>query len=358
LPALRHRFRLVLLPACIVALMAVAGCSSSSDNSDTEEGGQSQGTAADGNATGAVAIAVDSRGRKSIDGIPLEALEQAVYYPDPLAVNAQTGNVSPSPVTPQPGQTTNETPSETPTEEPAPQEPPKAAAVDWGKIIPMEILDAEIKSIRNFLTPTLQTVGSYNRDYIQIPTYAMTMAALAEIAMQHPGDALWKDKAAALRDLSYNLSNAAEGPGRKSFDPATVQFEKILQIFNGTTPDLDEQPDPEATFSDRVDRGPIMKRIDLAQKWLSSNTPAASSLKDNKEKALNEAVILGALIKVSGDKSYLYSDEADYQKHVADVMAGVEKMRDSIATENYDGFKEGLGVVSRKCAECHTQYKD
>lgn len=288
-----------------------------------------------------------------IGGIPVD-----VWYNDPLAVVAQTGNVSPAAGTQEAPQATIETPTENTTENPAPAEPPKAASADWDKIIPMPILDAEIKSIRNFLTPTLQTVGSYNRDFMQIPTYAMTMSALAQVALHHSGDALWKDNAAALRDLSYNLSNAADGPGRKSFEAATLQFENILQIFNGSEPQLEEEPDPEAPFSDHVERGPIMKRIDLAHKWLTSNTPSASSLNDSKEKALHEAVVLGTLVKISGDNSYLFTDEPDYQKHVSEFMAGVEKMRDSIETENYDGFKEGLGVVSRKCAECHTQYKD
>jgi hypothetical protein len=287
-----------------------------------------------------------------IGGIPVD-----VWFPDPLAVVAQTGNVTPAPVTPQPGQTT-ETPTEPPTEEPAPAEEPKTASVDWDKIIPMEILDAEVKSIRNFLTPTLRTVGSYNREVLQIPPQAMTMAALAQVALKHPGDALWKDNAAALRDLSYNLANAADGPGRGAFEACTLQFENILQIFNGSTPDLEDEPDPEATFSDKVDRGPIMKRIDLAHKWLTSNTPTASALKDSKEKATHETVVLGALLKACSDESYLFADEPDYQKHTSEFMTAIEQMRDAIEAENYDGFKEGLNVVSRKCGECHRPYRD
>lgn len=359
MPARHLRIHLVCLPACLVSLMLVAGCSSSSETTEPEDGSNGQGQAAGNSASAAGGtsrgglVTTGAGGKTIIDGIPVD-----VWFTDPLAVYSQSGSVAASPVTPQPGQTTNEPPTETPTQDPAPAEPPKAASVAWDKIIPMEFLDAEIKSVRNFLTPTLQTVGSYNREVLQIPTQAMTMSALAQVALNHPGDALWKDNAAALRDLSYELANAADGPGRGAFEASTLEFEKILLIFNGSTPDLDEEPDPEATFSDKVDRGPIMKRIDQAHKWLTSNTPAASSLEDSKEKAMHETVVLGALLKACGDESYLFTDEPDYQKHTSEFMAATEQMRDAIEANNYDSFKEGLNVVSRKCGECHRTYRD
>ena len=40
------------------------------------------------------------------------------------------------------------------------------------------------------------------------------------------------------------------------------------------------------------------------------------------------------------------------------IMTAIEKMRDSIETDNFDAFKEGLGIISRKCGECHSQYKE
>lgn len=357
MPAHHLRSCLALIPVLVVSMTLISGCNSSSAPSASNEVGQKQGesngnTPQNANKSQTGIVTVDASGQTLIEGIPVE-----VFFNDPLTVVSQAGNLTPTSIDPATAQNTDPKP-ETTTQDPAPVETAETASVDWSKVIPMEILDAEIKSIRNFLTPALQSVGSYNQEFQRIPLQGMTMAALAQIARQHPGDALWKDKAAALRDLSYNLSNAADGPGRKPFDAANLEFENILQIFNGSTPDLAEEPDPEATFADRADRGPLMKRIDLAHRWLTSNTPTASALTDSKEKAMQEAVILGTLVKVSGDESYLYTDEPDYQNHVSEVMAAIEKMRDAIETDNFDGFKEGLSVVSRKCGECHTQYKD
>lgn len=297
-------------------------------------------------------VTSDSEGRKSIDGIPYD-----VFFDDPLAVAQQQGTVVPATPTDNPAVAVNETPPETPEPEPMPEEP-KVAEVPWEEIIPMEYLDNEIKSIRNFLTPTLQTVGTYNREYKKIPMQGNTMAALAQIALNHPGDALWKDQAAALRDISYNLGGSAEAPGRASYDATTIHFENLLQIFNGSEPDLTEEPDPNLAFSDKADRGPLMRRMEDAFNWLSSNTPTPSAFVDVKEKAKHETIVLGALTKVTGNESYLFADEPDYQGHVKEMMAAVEKMRKAIDNEDHESFRDGVSTLTKKCAECHTDYRE
>ncbi|MBD3675527.1 MAG: cytochrome c [Planctomycetaceae bacterium] len=297
-------------------------------------------------------VTTDSQGRKTIDGIPYD-----VFFDDPLAVAQQQGTITPTAPTQPPTVANNDdTPPETPEPEPKPAEP-KAAQVAWEELIPMEELDNEIKSIRNFLTPTLQTVGAYNREYKKIPMQGNTMAALAQIALNHPGEALWKDQAAALRDISYNLANSADAPGRAGYDAASLQFENLLQIFNGSEPTLEEEPDPNLDFSEKADRGPLMRRMEEAFNWLSSNTPTPSAFVDVKEKAKHETIVLGALTKVTGDKSYLFADEPDYQGHVKDMMAAITQMRKAIDDEDHDSFREGVSTLTKKCAECHTDYR-
>lgn len=332
-------------------LLILPGCNGGSDPAPVEPAENSQSTTNTGQTGSPGTVTTDSQGNKSIDGIPYD-----VFFDDPLAVVAQTGTVSPTLATTGTPNETNTDPPET--TDPVPEEPPATVAVKWDEMIPMEILDAEIKSIRNFLTPTLQTVGAYNREYKQIPMQGMTMAALAQIALAHPEEALWKDKAAALRDISYNLANSAESPGRASFDASTLQFENVLQIFNGSTPDLEEEPDPALAFSDKADRGPLMRRMDAAFDFLSSNTSTPSALMDVKEKAMHETVILSTLMQVSSDESYLYADEEDYQGHVTEMMAVLAQMRNAIEDNKHDSFREGVGILNKKCTECHGDYKD
>lgn len=335
----------------VICLLAGCGGGSEPEPADSDTSTNTQTSESPQTSSGGK-VTTDSTGRKSIDGIPYD-----VFFDDPLTVAQQQGTVTPTAQVESPAVASNDTEPETSEPEPMPEEP-KTAEIKWEDIIPMEYLDNEIKSIRNFLTPTLQSVGTYNREYKKIPMQGNTMAALAQIAMSHPGEALWKDQAAALRDISYNLGGSADAPGRAGFDASTIHFENLLQIFNGSEPDLTEEPDPALSFSDKADRGPLMRRMEDAFNWLSSNTPTPSAFVDVKEKAMHETIILGALTKVTGDESYLFADEPDYQGHVKEMMTAIEQMRKAIDNEDHDSFRDGVSTLTKKCAECHTDYRE
>ncbi len=355
MPSRHHQTLRYLAVFSLAVLLALPGCNGSSDPepdpSSDNTSSNTETTSGDNGAGGTPSqVSTDSQGRKSIDGIPYD-----VFFDDPLAVVAQQGTITPMET---PTVAANDTPTETPEPEPMPKEEPKTASIKWEQIIPMEYLDNEIKSIRNFLTPTLQSVGAYNREYKQIPKCGNTISALAQIALSHPGDALWKDQAPALRDISYNLGGSAEAPGRAGWEASSLQFENLLQIFNGSEPTLEETPDPNLAFGDKADRGPLMRRMEDAFNWLSSNTPTPAAFVDVKDKAMHETIILGALTQVTGDESYLFADEPDYQGHVKEMMAAVEQMRKGIDDENHELFREGVSTITKKCAECHTDYRE
>lgn len=298
-------------------------------------------------------LKVGPDGRKMLVDVPLD-----VWYDDPLGVVQEQGTIA-SNTTPdtKPGEEP-EKPATTEEPDPEPKTTIAPEGVVWSEVIPMSILDAEIKEDRNFLTTALQTVGKYNQSVKEIPPRAMTIAALAQIAIAHSEQALWKDKAAAMRDVAVNLANAADGTGRTPFDAATEQFEKIQEIFNGSTPELEEPPEPNLPFADKADRGPLMRRINAAFEWLNANTPTASAVEKEKEKTVHETVILKTLLKYTADKSYYLADEPDYIKHVEESMEALQQMEKGLDSGDFDSFKQGLSVINIKCQECHRGYRD
>jgi hypothetical protein len=235
---------------------------------------------------------------------------------------------------------------------------PAVQGVAWSEIIPMAILDAELKEDRTFLTGALQSVGKFNQSVKDIPPRAMTIAALAQIAIGHSEEALWKDSAPAMRDIAVNLAYAADGTGRAPFEATTSQFEKIQDIFNGSKPELDEVPETNLPFADKADRGPLMRRISPSYEWLNANTPTAAAIEKEKEKTIHETVILTTLIQVIADKSYYQADEPDYIKHVEESMEALKQMEKGLESGDFDKFKEGMSIINRKCQECHFGYKD
>jgi hypothetical protein len=341
----------------VFAACLLVGCNGEDPVYNSQAAGNPAPTAPNPEATGTGGSESPLRegpdGRKLLVDIPLD-----VWFDDPLGVVQEQGtiaaNTTPAPEidagTKEPGTVADPAP------EPKPM--PAAEGVAWSEVIPMAILDAEIKEDRNFLTTALQTVGKYNQSVKEIPPRAMTIAALAQIAISHSEQALWKDKAAAMRDVAVNLASAAEGTGRAPFNAATEQFEIIQEIFNGSTPELGEEPDPNLPFADKADRAPLMRRINSAFEWLNANTPTASAVEKEKEKTMHETVILKTLLKYTADKSYYLADEPDYIKHVEESMAALQQMQKGLDSGDFDSFKQGLSIINIKCQECHRGYRD
>ncbi len=290
-----------------------------------------------------------------VGDIPLD-----VWFDDPLGVVAQQGTLPTNNVAVADTGTTAtpvnpETPSTTVT--PMPTETPVTSAVNWGEIISMPILDAEVKSTRNQLAQMLQNVGSYNTGVKDIPQLAHTLAAMAQVAERHPESALWKAQAPAMRELAVLMSNNATGPGKKSFDATLLEFEKIQGIFNGSKPELAEEPEPGVDFGDKAEMLQLMYRMQKSYNWLSSNTPTASALTDVKEKAMHEVAMLNTILHVVADPSYVVSDDEDYQGFIQQTLSHVNGMQQGLDTNNFDIFKEHIGAIYSKCSACHNSFK-
>lgn len=348
----RYRNGLDSLMISVLAVCLLAGCNGEDPADGSQAAGNSTPTAPNSDPAGSGGAESPLRegpdGRKLLVDIPLD-----VWFDDPLGVVQQQGTIAAN-TTPAP----KADPDTTVEPEPEPKPMPAAEGVAWGELISMAILDAEIKEDRNFLTTALQSVGNFNQSVKSIPSRAMTIAALAQVAIAHPEQVLWKDRAAAMRDVAVNLAYAADGTGRAPFTATTEQFEIIQEIFNGSTPKLEEVPDPDLPFADKADRGPLMQRINTAFEWLNANTPTSSAVEKAKEKTLHETVIMATLFQVIADKSYYQADEPDYIKHVEETMAAMTQMEKGLESGNFDSFKQGLSVVNRKCTECHLGYKD
>ena len=128
----------------------------------------------------------------------------------------------------------------------------------WDERISAEVLKNEITSVRNFLNATVQSVGSYNSSMLMIEPKAASVAALAHIAIQHPGDLSWKEDAPYIRDLAKKMNEAPLQRGAK--DKAKIQglFENMVDTFNHSRPADLEEPPADDGFSDVAEMSAIM----------------------------------------------------------------------------------------------------
>ncbi|MCA9071064.1 MAG: hypothetical protein KDA84_19185, partial [Planctomycetaceae bacterium] len=227
----------------LLSLFFVVGCGGNSSTSVTQSDDGSGTSEQTGDSTQAVSVQSQSGanenpgntvfqrdGKKWIGDVPVD-----VWFDDPLGVAATTGQVAqPNPAAEtqtQVADATNVAKEESPA--PAP-EVKNTGGIDWASVIPAELLDAEVTSIRNRFNADLQTVGSYNSSYLAIPPHAVTLTVLSHIASKHSGEIRWKENASYIKHLAGEMNAEPLRRGPSSQKPLKLKFDNILEILNGS----------------------------------------------------------------------------------------------------------------------------
>lgn len=346
----RFSICLSLFLAASLAISA-AGCGGDEDAGDDEgtststEGGGSKGSIAKngGGSKGG------SDERPNIDGIPLD-----VFYPDPLVVASETGTVVATNV---PETTTPETTTTTPeASEPA---TPATAEVTWDKIITVDMLKGEMKSIRLQLQQRLMTLASYNSSYLEIPVFGSTLGLMAEVARRHPENVSWKDNAKYIRALSAKMTevcSSASARGRKSYDEVNKSFLAICDILDNNAPAELPEADDEADLLDAAEMSYLMKRMKRSMEWMQNNTGSEESFKENAELAGREVSVIAAIAQAIKDESYGYGDDEEFTGHASEMGGSASEMSKAADGGNFDMFDQLRSKVDQKCTQCHMTY--
>jgi len=292
----------------------------------------------------------ENKNQKYVDGIPYD-----VFFDRPLQIAADGTMLTDN------NQASKTTPEKTPenmtkqTQEPAPKKEAETTA-SWDKYISEEMLQGEIKRIRNKLNSKLNSVGNFNRELLSIQIDAATLAALAAIVPDHSGKFTWKDKAKYVRDFAAEISVAAENRGRPAFEKAEKPFLNIIEILDGGTPA--ELPDAEdkTDFSDAADRNLLMKNLKEKQDWIRTTISGEAELKSNQEDLLPRVALLAALGQVVNQEDYVFADEENYQKYCKDLIEGSLMMIEATKQEDFTKFKKGFDLFNKSCNDCHPEY--
>ena len=338
------------LALCVCALLWGCGGEATEEAPPATETNQDQPTdKSQTNSTAASGkIRTDADGRKWYDDVPLD-----VWFSDPL----NTYN------TPTPANAANTTASTNTTpaaKQPEPEEPKTQTAdsTDWKAVIPKEILESEVKKIRNKLNKSLTTVSSYNVSCLELPGDIAMLAALANIAIEHPDPVNWQANAKHIRSLAAQMVEEPLMRGAKSQKKLRSLFEPIADILSGSPPANLPEAEDGVDFGTTVDFGGLMKRAERSSDWLKSNNGTESAFKSNRDEVLQEAIILGTIAKVISHDDYGYADDTDYLGHSMPMLDSCLKMATAVKEESFDNFDSGLSRVLQSCTECHTNYRN
>jgi hypothetical protein len=274
------------------------------------------------------------------DSTPVGGAAEAEPTPEPMPAETVASNAAAPDVTPMP--------------EPTGSAEVPAGETDWASLAAIEVLNEEIKELRNRLTTNLQTVATYNANTETIVTDGNILASIAAVIERHPGEVNWKEKAAHVRGLAYDMYLSAGNSGRGPFEDTKEPFEQLTTILDGG-PAAGEAE--EAALSDVGDRAKIMKRIDESFGWLRSDVNTETRLKEDKDRVIREASVLATLATVIGDPNYENATADDYKMFLRQFIDGCKEMIAAANAENFAQYESARNMVDGSCNPCHQQYR-
>lgn len=294
-----------------------------------------------------------SDNRKWVGDIPYD-----VFFDDPLAVASNStpvGSAS-APASMGGGMTSAGTSSPPPASTAAATPAASSGGSDWKSLISAEQVSDETKRIRNHLTASLQSQGTYNGNMKDLQVDGAVIAALSLIMAEHAEDVSWKPNARYLREFGYQLNQAAMALGRESFSASQSASENIQAVLNGNLPADAGDPPAKVPYSERASRSGVMKRIEKASEWMRANINSESVFEKELDQIRQEAAVLAALAKLIADHSYESADEDDYENYAKNLKDGAVEAGSGAAEKSYSKFQSGMNKVQKACAECHANY--
>lgn len=293
-------------------------------------------------------VRTDSDGRKWFGDVPYD-----VFFDDPLGVANDNEPIVGMAAPPDKAE------AQQPTTPESPEKPATAAstASSWQSVITAEALDSEVKKIRNFLNPKLQSVGQYNSNLSMIPPQAATLAALAAIAARHEGDISWKSDALYIRDLAGAMNKEPLQRGPKFQRALLTLYAQISDTLNRSRPGDLPEPNADAPIADHAEMGFLMKRMEQAHDEMKTKAGSEDSFRKSLDMIRQESAILSALAKVITTEGYGYEEDEEFIAFARTVSASGRKMIEAVAIESFAEYDTALSAAYQACNQCHLGYK-
>ena len=374
---MQARFNPVQLLTVCSLIVIFTGCggdppASEESSGQSTEQSETQGTAAaqqpsDGNTSNSAStprgqneVWVDEDGNKFIGKVPYDVFFDSPYdvaaNSTPLAGNAVAGGPGGGNL-PEMGTGAVESSNDTTVTDSGSSES-TGSSDDWTELMSLSVLESEVKDIRNFLTPTLQSVGNYNSSMLMIPPRAATLAVLSEIAINHPEAVSWQEDAVYIRDLAKKMNESTLQRGAKDQRRLLELFENMTDTFNRSRPAGLEEPPAEDSFADVAEMRLVMMRMADAERKMKTEAGSESAFGSQKEMIQHEAALLRTLTRVISLEGYGYGDDPDFTAYADKIIEASDQILAATETGDFSSYDLALSSISTTCQSCHSDYKN
>ncbi len=230
-----------------------------------------------------------------------------------------------------------------------------ADQIEWSELISAELLEGGVKVIRSSMDAKLKTLGTYDRSHREIPVDATSLALLAHIAMQHPGEIGWKDQAGTIRVLARSMveiTTSARARGRKSFAETREAFQTICRLLDGEELPRLPEANAEAGFSEFAAIEHLMKRNDRSLRWVRASIRNPDELKENSEQARRDFTLLALTGAVIPHANYGYEDDEEFSAYAQNLTDQAKAAAVAAGEGDFDELKRQQAGLQKTCTLC------
>ena len=233
-----------------------------------------------------------------------------------------------------------------------------AGGINWSKMIDAEVLEAEIKTNINLLTPAVAVPGNFkSQTYKKARVAFSELAVLFGVIVEYDGDVKWKSRAAGMRELLAKAGANCKVGTDQSFKEAKGRAEDLKQLLDGGSVEV-PQAESKAEWAKVADRPELMKRMEEAgQHHLTPWTANAADFKSNKDKIVHEAQVLAVLAQVIQHNSYEFADDEGYRNYASALQKACLEIVEGAKAGDAEKARTAAGNMAKACANCHTDFR-
>ena len=238
----------------------------------------------------------------------------------------------------------------------------QSLSTGWSLLIAASTLTDEIKNAELTLRKITATQTAYSRSVSSaIDSFSLVAVAFGLIAVHddREGDirSSWKQQAAGLRDRFARAASACDREGSKAYDAARAGADDLAALIRGEPITAESDESPPFKWSQLCDRAVLMRRIDKADKALTTGTATAESMEAALEQLQREAEMIAVLGELIVQKEFIDWDDDAYRKFASTMRDEAEKCRRALSEKKTDSARLAAKSIKQSCSTCHDEYR-
>ncbi len=216
----------------------------------------------------------------------------------------------------------------------------------------------EVKTLKQMVDKSVTTPTDFaGKGYKEARRNFMMLGMLFGIIGEYDGEVRWKPLAPTARDLFARTAGNAKVGTQQVYNEAKLRKTDLDDLLNGSLA-ASTSAEAKVAWGTVCDRSPLMQRLEMGleprlQQWTANKAEFTAK----KAEILKEAelfVVMGHVLMQEGLDD---ADDAEYKGFCDMLKKAALEVVDAVKLNNEEGARQGVGKISKSCADCHDKYR-